>query len=387
MFHASAVLLYISAVCVHVDTRRLGLQQEGSAALNSVSSFLQSHGYAKVDRLTKSETAGEATPGLQVEYNDILQRAADDIRNSAQQIIRDGHQSTQDATDQTVNNLDETTEEAVNKKGAADDLDKQWMDCVAEERDLRVEVESAEDRLATSRNNVKAPCDEQQNLRSFETQVPVRPFACDFFVSGNCDEQLENLRTWSQDMVATTRSDVDAAGGTYQEAASACEAAKADVVQKEGERDDAVAAWQTKKGDCSEKYEARVDAMCLFGKAYQDKCQALASYSSHLAEVDAEDGAEHSHPDRMREWQATEVVACLLDTVREGGEMDEDSLAACEAAVNYDRDVGQLNRRAPDVIRLTEPDKFTCSEDTIDFAGETWDLPVGEVPASSDYEI
>jgi len=294
----------MSAVCVHVEARRKDdesvthphLSLEGS--LDTMRSFLQSRGYDQVDFLMKSATAGkeEATPGLQAKYDEILKRTADDIRDNSQQIIRDAHQSTQGAIDQTVNALDAATEEAVSKKGKADDSDKQWVDCIAGEKDLRVEVESAQ-------------------------------------------EALRN----------------------------------------------AIAAWQTKRGECSEEKEAKVDAMCLFGRAYQGKCQALASYTSHQAEVDAEDGGEHSHPDRIKEWQNTEVVRCLLEKVLEGGELSEDSLAACEAAVNYDRDVGQLNKREPDVARLTEPGSFTCSEETIGFAGETWDVPAGEDPASSDY--
>merc|ERR1719343_1679391 len=186
-------------------------------------SFLQSHGYDQVDFLMKSE----ATPGLQAKYDEALQRAANDIRDISQELIRDAHQSTQGVIDQTVNALDAATQEAVSAKDRADDSDKQWVECIGGEKELRVEVEKAQERL---RN--------------------------------------------------------------------------------------AIVAWQTKRGECSEEKEAKVDAMCLFGKAYQGKCQALASYTSHQAEVDAEDGGEHS---LMR--------------------------SACEAAVNYDRDVGQLNKR------------------------------------------
>lgn len=268
--------------------------------LDSVSSFLQSHGYTQADRLTKFAATGQgdelATPGFQAAFGDAVQRASDQIRSEVQKLIRDGHQSTQDAIDQTVNGLDAATEEAVNKKGNADDLDKQWVGCVREEKDLRAEVERAAEVLAA-----------------------------------------------------------------------------------------AIAAWQTKRGACSEEDGARVEALCSFGEAYQNKCQALTSYHSHLAAVDAEGGGEHSHADRVSEWRTTAVTGCMLDAAREDGILDEESLAACEAAVDYDRDVGELDRRSPDLARLTEPSKFTCSEDAIEFSGETWDVPEGEEPASSDY--
>merc|ERR1719291_98026 len=34
---------------------------------------------------------------------------------------------------------------------------------------------------------------------------------------------------------------------------------------------------------------------------------------------------------------------------------------------------------------LTSPKMFTCEETTITFGGETWDVPQGDMPASSEY--
>jgi hypothetical protein len=283
------------------QSMRQGASAEGKelvGVLNSISTLLQSHGYTQADRLTKIATTGQesVTPGLHAAFGDIAQRAADQIRSEVQQLIRDGHQSTQDAIDKTVNDLDAATGVAVSKKETAVDLDKSWVACVGEEKDLRVEVEKAAEALAA-----------------------------------------------------------------------------------------AITVWQTKRGDCSQNNEARVEAMCSFGEAYQNKCQMLTSYHSHSAAVDAENGGEYSHPDRVSEWQTTAVTACMLDAAREEAVVNEQSLAACEAAVDFSRDVGDLDRKATDLARLTEPSKFTCSEEAIEFSGETWDVPVGEEPASSEY--
>jgi len=266
--------------------------------LNSISTLLQSHGYTQADRVTKLATTGQesVTPGLQAAFGDVAQRAADQIRSEVQKLIRDGHQSTQDAIDKTINDLDAATEVAVTKKETAAELDTQWVGCVREEKDLRVEVEKAAEALAA-----------------------------------------------------------------------------------------AISVWQTKRGDCSQDDAARVEAMCSFGEAYQNKCQVLSSYHQHLDAVHSDGFWLLSHNDRVSEWQTTTVTACMLDAAREEGVVDENSLAACEAAVDYSRDVGDLNKREPDIARLTEAGKFTCSEEAIEFSGETWDVPVGEEPASSDY--
>ena len=54
--------------------------------------------------------------------------------------------------------------------------------------------------------------------------------------------------------------------------------------------------------------------------------------------------------------------------------------------VNYDASVGALDKKADEYARLTAADKFTCSESYISFIGQTWNVPEGEAPASSEYQ-
>merc|ERR1719401_3365346 len=98
-----------------------------------------------------------------------------------------------------------------------------------------------------------------------------------------------------------------------------------------------------------------------------------------------EEDCEYSHPDRVAEWRTTALTKCMLSKVVDGSEIDEASLNACEQAVNFAYDVGTLDRKSQIFAELTAADKFTCSEDHIKFRGETWRVPQGEAPASSEY--
>jgi len=186
-------------------------------------------------------------------------------------------------------------------------------------------------------------------------------------------------------MVAGLKADVKAKVDSYQEAKQACDAAKADVVAKQYARDAAVAAWESKRRECVQKHEPRQVAMCLFGVSLQNKCAKVEAYNTLMYQIDQVKGGEYSHPDRVAEWRTTALTKCMLSKVVDGSEIDEATLNACEQAVNFAYDVGTLDRKSQIFAELTAADKFTCSEDHIKFRGETWRVPQGEAPASSEY--
>lgn len=76
---------------------------------------------------------------------------------------------------------------------------------------------------------------------------------------------------------------------------------------------------------------------------------------------------------------------CLLSKVVAGTELDATALGDCETAVNFDGDVGVLDEKEAEFAELTSSEKFTCNEATITFGGETWEVPQGDAPASSEY--
>ena len=133
------------------------------------------------------------------------------------------------------------------------------------------------------------------------------------------------------------------------------------------------------------KHEPRQVAMCLFGVSLQNKCAKVAAYNTLMAQIGQVKGGEYSHPERVAEWRTTALTKCMLSKVVDGAEVNEATLNACEQSVNFAYDVGTLDRKSEAFAELTAAYKFTCSEDNIKFRGETWEVPQGEAPASSEY--
>merc|ERR1711972_559211 len=124
---------------------------------------------------------------------------------------------------------------------------------------------------------------------------------------------------------------------------------------------------------------------CIFGATLQRKCSKAAAYSTLVKEVETVNGGEHSHPDRIKEWEGVAVTKWMISKVIGGAEIDSTTLEACESSVSYNRDVGVLDKQGERFAALTSPKMFTCEETTITFGGETWDVPQGDMPASSEY--
>merc|ERR1719273_1198596 len=103
-------------------------------------------------------------------------------------------------------------------------------------------------------------------------------------------------------------------------------------------------------------------------------------------QLDKEGGTEHSEVDRRDEWETVSLTKCMLEAVVAGSDVDTTALTACEADVNYERDVGKIDRRESKFNELTSAEKFTCSENTITFQGQTWET-TNDGKTSSDYKV
>jgi len=357
--------------------------------MDKISGLLQAHGAnSEVLANLKMLTSHSITPGATDSLNEILVRVIGEIETNVESKIKSGHTDTQKAIDQRIDDLRSATTEAVDHKSEADAADNAWFECVRAEKAARVAIEEAEADLAQSRSNRNEPCQLQQDRAPYAwgpTAAQLK-FVCDISQHGNCDQQLQNYESQIRNMVAGLKSDVKAKVESYQEAKQACDAAKADVVEKQYARDAAVSAWESKRRECMHKHEPRQVAMCLFGVSLQNKCAKVDAYNTLMAQIDQVKGGEYSHPDRVAEWRTTALTKCMLSKVVDGAEVNEATLNACEQSVNFAYDVvGTLDRKSEVFAELTAAEKFTCSEDNIKFRGETWEVPQGEAPASSEY--
>jgi len=353
--------------------------------MDQIGALLQTRGVSSGAVLENLRTL--ITPGATESLNEVLTKVIGEIEANVESKIKAGHGYTQAAIKTRIDELNLATTHAVDQKKTSDELDTAWFNCVADEKAKKVAVEEAEAALAAAQKAQIAPCQLQEDRKmfSFEPNPDSLSFVCNIATHGNCDPQLQNYEAQVESMLQGLESDAAAAEKRWQEAKAACDAAKAEVVAKRSALDSAISVWKAARKDCQAKHESRQITVCIFGTTLQHKCSKVAVYNSLLKEVDTVNGGEHSHPDRIKEWKAVAVTKCMISKVVEGAEIDTATLDACESSVNYDRDVGVLDKQESQLAALTSPKKFTCEEATITFGGETWEVPQGEMPASSEY--
>jgi len=383
MLRACKALLLALSADVGIASRNYPKMDQASVphVMDRINALLQTRG------LGSAKVSVDITPEAQESLNSALAKVVDEIEANVESKIKAGHRGTQEAINKAIAELSAATSQAVNQKKRADELDQAWSDCVREEKAKRVAIEEAEYALAQAQKAQIAPCQLQEDRKMFTfTPDPDKlKFVCDIAEHGNCDPQMTNYQTQIDSMLSTLRTDAAAATSSWTEAKTACDAAKANVVQKQYDLEAAKKAWRAQRQRCLSEHESRQVSMCIFGKNLQHKCEKASAYTDLIAEVEKVNGGEHSHPDRIEEWKTTSMTKCMLQKVISGANIDNDVLDACEAAVDYASGVDELDRKADEYAALTAADKFTCSESSIKFTGEMWNVPDGDAPASSEY--
>jgi hypothetical protein len=322
-----------------------------------------------------------ATPGV----NEVFSSTVDTLSADVETKIKEAHSNTQVAINNAVIALEDATKNALALKDTADTADQTWFNCVRVEKSMLESVEHADKALAKSRSAVTEPCQEQEDKARFnwKAQEEDLAFECVISIHDNCDTQLVSYRSQMNSLVEELKEDVKEAGSEYAEAKQRCERARQDVVRKQSALDESKQTWQDQRKKCQGLHTQRSEAMCSFGNSLQTKCSNAAHYTSLVAEIKA-DGNNHSHPDRVEEWKMTHVTKCWLSKAAAGETLDEAALTSCVNSVNFDKDVGILDLKSEEVASLTSSENFTCSESTITFQGQLWDVPE-EGADSSEY--
>jgi len=386
-----ALLLTIAADVATVSSgQRVGPVHGGLIhVVDRITSLLESRGMAKTEVMGSLHALAlqGITPGAADSMNEILTRVIYEIEQKVETKIKAGHASTQTAINEKITDLEAATTAVVTEKKKADGLDVAWFQCIAAEKAKRVDIENAEEALKKAQQAQIAPCKLQNDRRYFDTDPNADKynFACNFNDGDHCDTQMKSWQAEVDQLVSGTESGAQYATAQWTEAKAACDQAKADVAAAESALEAANAAWGAQRRQCLAAHESRVVAMCIFGAHLQRKCEMAAAYSDLIAEVNKKNGGEHSHSDRMSEWQGTAVAKCMLKQVTEGKEITSAGLDACYQSVNFDRDVGVLDQKESTFADLTSPAKFTCKDSTISFYGQTWEVPEGDAPHSSEY--
>jgi len=374
-----ALLVALTADVASASRNHLKVDKTASAhqVMDRINALLQTRG------LGTAKTS--ITPEAQESMNSALTRVVTEIEEKVESRIKEGHRGTQEAINKAIDELKGSTDQAVQRKNAANMHDQYWFDCVKEEKAKRVAIEEAEKALAQAQKEQVAPCQQQDYSKMFTAQPDADKFVCDISEHGNCQPQMSSYQAHIDGLVAGVRTDATAATASWTEAKKQCDAAKYNVAEKQAALEAANKAWRAQRQSCMTQHENRAVAMCLFGRHLQGKCEHSSAYLALIAEVEKVNGGEHSHPDRQQEWKVTSMTKCMLEKVISGSDIDNGVLDTCEGAVNYDASVGALDKKADEYARLTAADKFTCSESYISFIGQNWNVPEGEAPASSEY--
>jgi len=350
--------------------------------MQSIGSLLKQRGDSPVDLISKFAI----TPGVTGSLNDALNTVIQDLEQNVESKIRDGPRASQVAIDESIDQVQQTTDKAVEQKADADGKDNTWFNCVRSEQAKRTAIEDAEKALQDSRTLEGEKCQVQADTKDFAFTAPGSyDFFCDIQEHGNCDQQLTNYQAQIDEMVSGLQSDFDAAKERFTVAKQGCDEAKADHVQKQSEHDTAIEQWDTQRAECMQNHEDRQVSMCLFGAELQLKCAAVTAHEELVEKANGA-GSEHSEADRREEWATVSLTKCMLEAVVAGGDVDTTALTACEADANYERDVGTLDRRESKFNDLTSAEKFSCSESTITFQGQTWEI-TNDGKTSSDYRV
>jgi len=327
---------------------------------------------------------GQATPNAEQSLNELLGKVVEDIQDTVSSVIIAGHNQTQEEVARRIRDLDAATQNTVAQKTVANQADDAWFACVGDEKASRMSVEAAEAALEQAEFEVGEPCRQQEERRSFSAEPTFPVFEeCDLSLQGNCDAQVENFDSEVNSIVESLKQNLATHQTSYAEAKERCDVANANVVTKKSALDAANAALSSQKELCSQKHETRSLGMCLFGSDLQGKCEKVAAYEDLLAEIDAT-GNEFSHSDRIGEWTTTEMTKCVLNKIIAGGPLGANVMTECETAVDYEGDVGVIDRQTSDFEDLTTVEMFTCSESNISFLGETW-VGFTDATASTDY--
>jgi len=377
--------------------QNLSVERRSTAAsvVDTVGALLQarknknSASSAKLMGDLRASARSFATPGAIDALNDALNTVISELEANVETKIKAGFSDTQSAIDTHISDLTTATSAVVAQKGVADTDDATWFSCVGNEKSKLEAVEAAEVALAAAQESTIVPCQNQEDRKDFNF-VPTQDFefACEFTAPELCQTEFNAYESMVNNMLSTLTADFQAASSSWQEAKDNCDAANADVAAKESALASANTDYTGQKQTCLEKHESRQLAICQFGSDLQQKCSDVFAYNSLMAEVDQVNGGVHSQPDRESEWQTTQVTKCMLEQIIAGADINDATLTTCENNVNFGTQVGVLDRKESEFAGQTVAEKFTCAEETITFNdGNTWEIPTGEDPHSSDYKI
>lgn len=370
-----------SAVFFPVTAARGSLNEDRFVStVEKLGSLLQSHGYA--DSTVQSLAAQAITPGAKASLDAALKEVINQLEEKVITKIKGFHDKTQVAINEAIGNLQASTQAAIQKKEAADNADQTWVDCVEQEKAAAKAIETARGDKQQAEAAVTSLCkrmEDRDNISMNQTADQMK-FECDISKIGNCDAQVLKYEAQIDSMMSTMTTNVAGHVKSWTEANIACTAAKTELTSKTNALLEREEQWAKQRKTCNDNHATRVMSMCAFGTKFNMKCFDVSNYQN-LSQRINESGDEMSDPDRVKEWKTVGVTKCMLLEITQGKDIDAAALSQCEAqsdAASFAKNVGVLDTKGGVFQDETTTSKFTCSEQTLKFHGQTWDMSATE---------
>jgi len=337
-------------------------------------------------RLSTQRASEQITPGMRPALNEALSKVVTEIERIVDKKIKEDHQNTQVAIDEKVQAIRAHTQEAKARHEDAVKLDKEWFECVAEEKNKLELVEQAERAVADSRAALDEPCQRKEDTSDYSIDLGPDKFVfqCDKTQDSNCSAAFGSFNQNVESLLSDLKSRKTAATAAYQQATDDCQKANDDWNTKKADLGNKRNDWFAQRVVCDDAKDSRDAAMCHFGLKLQVKCHSVSEYHGLMDEIDRINGGVYSHPDREQQWRASHITKCMLEKVVSDFEINIDTMKACAGTVDFASQVGTLDRKSNDLADLTSDANFTCREETIKFFGQIWARPEDEDNAKSD---
>jgi hypothetical protein len=105
-------------------------------------------------------------------------------------------------------------------------------------------------------------------------------------------------------------------------------------------------------------------AICSFGDQLQTKCGDLTEVEALVAKIRASNRQDdYSEPDRQAEWAAIQRLKCLLEALRDDGDMSTSATQTCADSRPYPKTFDYLDARIAGLA---------CNHPSFSFSGYSW---------------
>jgi len=328
--------ILITLVCSALAVRRgAPLDMSAATGLQHVSSLLAQHESSSNPSLQKIVTASLAqmsvlanslshyTPGVDANLESVVKSLGDVIES-----IQKASSDVQDSVNEKVKSVNSTSVTARRKKELADVQHKVLYACRKEEQRLKNVVVQTQETYNVDTVATREPCQREITTSTFSLTTEKFRLDCDLSVDATCasnQQVVDGQITWS---VETLANQVTGKVEAHNQATQDCSTANTTQINARTAVLDSRQNLTDQYNQCQLDQLRRHEAVCSFGDALQDACEAKSEFNALISKVQ-NSGYPESQPDREAELTTTSTVRCILQSFVENGNLTDSAVTAC----------------------------------------------------------